>query len=231
MDKITELSVHCEQLVESASSEQSALATLEQLWRRCIEEPTSAEAWEDFLHCCGGTLMAIVRRVATRYGCSGSDAAIEDTYQEVCLKISRKSGKLPAWVLESEASAQRYLSATATNAAIDAIRHRVARRRDVDATVQLEDRVAGLADSCGARSLDHTVLLGEIDAALEGSERDRSIFWLYYKQGFTAQEIACIVSLDLTAKGVESVILRMIERLRLRIGTKKPAAKTAQGLS
>jgi DNA-directed RNA polymerase specialized sigma24 family protein len=46
------------------------------------------------------------------------------------------------------------------------------------------------------------------------SARDRQIFWLYYRQGMSAKEIAAIPSLDLGIKGVESVIGRLNELIR-----------------
>lgn len=43
------------------------------------------------------------------------------------------------------------------------------------------------------------------------------IFLLYYRQGLTASEIAALPSLDLTTKGVESVIARLTYMIRSHI--------------
>ncbi len=46
------------------------------------------------------------------------------------------------------------------------------------------------------------------------SVRDRNLFWLYYRQGLTAQAISQIPSIGLSAKGVESAIARLTRLLR-----------------
>ena len=59
-------------------------------------------------------------------------------------------------------------------------------------------------------------LIGEIDQRLAATEtdRDRNIFWLYYRQGYTARDIASIPNLGLTQKGVESCIYRLTQSVR-----------------
>ena len=51
-------------------------------------------------------------------------------------------------------------------------------------------------------------------APRETVARDRLIFWMYYRQGFTAKAIAAIPSISLTVKGVEGVIQRLTGQLR-----------------
>jgi RNA polymerase sigma-70 factor (ECF subfamily) len=61
------------------------------------------------------------------------------------------------------------------------------------------------------------MLLRDVDDLLKQPpvvERDRQIFWLYYRQGMSAKEIAAISSLNLTIKGVESVIVRLNQFVR-----------------
>src|SRR5262249_19381237 len=63
------------------------------------------------------------------------------------------------------------------------------------------------------------VFLHEIDDHLKSSltgpdqERDRMIFWLYFRQGMSTKEIASLPAVGLSTKGVGSVI----ERLKLCI--------------
>jgi DNA-directed RNA polymerase specialized sigma24 family protein len=49
------------------------------------------------------------------------------------------------------------------------------------------------------------------------SERDRTIFWLHYRQGLTATQIAAIPTLNLTVKGVESTLWRLKELVKHRM--------------
>jgi RNA polymerase sigma-70 factor (ECF subfamily) len=48
-------------------------------------------------------------------------------------------------------------------------------------------------------------------------ERDRLIFWLYYQQGMSAKAIAALPTVGLTAKGVESALLRLTRQVRKRM--------------
>ena len=57
--------------------------------------------------------------------------------------------------------------------------------------------------------------------------RDRTIFWLYYKHGYSAQEIARM-PLDLTTKGVEACLHRLTALLRGYFGTVSPDTQKRQ---
>ena len=48
-------------------------------------------------------------------------------------------------------------------------------------------------------------------------ERDRMIFWLYFRQGMSTKEIASLPTVGLGAKGVGSVIERLKHCIRERI--------------
>jgi RNA polymerase sigma-70 factor (ECF subfamily) len=60
-------------------------------------------------------------------------------------------------------------------------------------------------------------------------ERDRALFWLYYRQGYTAEEIARLPSAGLTAKGVESALRRVTVWLRGEVERKSPDVRTGSG--
>jgi RNA polymerase sigma-70 factor (ECF subfamily) len=71
------------------------------------------------------------------------------------------------------------------------------------------------------------LLLGKIEEVLEevtegsNAERDRMVFWLYYRQGLTASAIAAIPALNLTQKGIESLLSRVTGSLRKQLLRKK----------
>ncbi|HEV7674559.1 MAG TPA: sigma-70 family RNA polymerase sigma factor, partial [Candidatus Angelobacter sp.] len=78
----------------------------------------------------------------------------------------------------------------------------------------------------GPASIEREILLREIDDILSEmatplAARDREIFWLYYRQGFTAQAIAAIPCYKLTTKGVESILYRLTCYVRERLVEKK----------
>jgi RNA polymerase sigma-70 factor (ECF subfamily) len=47
--------------------------------------------------------------------------------------------------------------------------------------------------------------------------RDHTVFWLYYRDGLTASEISRLPGLDLSLKGVESLLLRMARMVKQRL--------------
>jgi len=65
--------------------------------------------------------------------------------------------------------------------------------------------------------------LKEIDEHLKrvltgpDQERDRMIFWLYFRQGMSTKEIASLPTIGLGAKGVGSVIERLKHGIREHI--------------
>jgi DNA-directed RNA polymerase specialized sigma subunit len=67
------------------------------------------------------------------------------------------------------------------------------------------------------------IFLSEIDQYLKtcltgpDQERDRMIFWLYFRQGMSSKEISSLPSIGLSAKGVGSVIERLKHSIRDQI--------------
>jgi RNA polymerase sigma-70 factor (ECF subfamily) len=78
--------------------------------------------------------------------------------------------------------------------------------------------------------LDRDVLIQQIDTCLQElasgpeSERDRKIFWLYYRVGLTASAIAALPSVGLTTKGVESLLFRLTCMIRKAVIREGPSA-------
>jgi DNA-directed RNA polymerase specialized sigma24 family protein len=75
--------------------------------------------------------------------------------------------------------------------------------------------------------IQRAVLFSELDHKLRSAtgttaERDRTIFWLYYLQGLTADEIAGLPASGLSAKGVESALRRITTWLRKELEPIKP---------
>jgi hypothetical protein len=71
--------------------------------------------------------------------------------------------------------------------------------------------------------LERNVLLQQIDACLRtilpgpNADRDRKIFWLYYRGGLTSHAIGSLPNIGLGEKGVESIILRLTRQIRERL--------------
>ena len=74
--------------------------------------------------------------------------------------------------------------------------------------------------------MQRSALLAQLDDKLLSApeivgERDRAFFWLYYREGFTAEEIAGLPDAGLTAKGVESALRRITLWLRGEVEARK----------
>jgi RNA polymerase sigma-70 factor (ECF subfamily) len=103
-------------------------------------------------------------------------------------------------------------------------------------TMQLADDAAPIPEAGAhqAAQMQRSVLLAQLDRKLSSApgviaERDRALFWLYYLQGFTAEEIAAFPLFGLTAKGVESALRRVTTWLRSQIKQPMPVNRTESG--
>ena len=169
---------------------------------------------------------------------------VDDLVQETYLKLFTDNARaLRKFVSHHENAIYGFLKVVAANVAQDHIRCTYSRKRGsgraeeqfVSADVVDRREKASRTDAMAtldawpgaARSLnspddvmDHGILLREIDAILKRHAfrptffRDYSIFWLYYKQGLTAQAIAELHCIGLTVKGVESTLLRLTKLVR-----------------
>jgi RNA polymerase sigma-70 factor (ECF subfamily) len=90
-----------------------------------------------------------------------------------------------------------YLRTIAASVAVDSIRASNAKKRG-------SGRVSQFADE-DASDVIHNA---------EVKNRDRWIFWTYYRHGLTSRAISRIASLNLSQKGVESTIHRMVRQVR-----------------
>ena len=87
-----------------------------------------------------------------------------------------------------------------------------------------------LGGASGVKSSERRILLREIDAALgrlaagPHLDRDRKLFWLYYRVGLTADAIAGPRSIGLSTKGVESSFLRLTRLSRDETVRDRPKA-------
>jgi RNA polymerase sigma-70 factor (ECF subfamily) len=186
--------------------------------RKCQQKP-GAEEWAELIR----SLQPILARVAYRVACEwgvGNASETDDILQESFLKIGAHDGQLLRRLpLDDVGSALAYLKVTTANCARDYLRAKYADKRGQDVTVQVDASMDELLPGADHASLDRNILFLQIDQALDASPRDRSIFWMYYRQGFTANEIAAIPAFGLTQKGVESLLFRYSGLVRKALET------------
>lgn len=195
---------------------------VDDLVRECAAS-TRPDIWAEFLSRFQKLITFMVRRTCRSLGLKAVDA-VEDLVQETYLKLCANDRSLLMHFRPQHAGAfLGYIRAIVTSVVYDYFRSQHAIKRNTDNEVELKTdfgfAVAGYGE---AKWAENEILLGQIDSLLcergmgSAEEKERMIFWLYYRYGLTSAEIASISSLGLTVKGVESVFFRLRKFLRTR---------------
>jgi RNA polymerase sigma-70 factor, ECF subfamily len=200
----------------------------EELFRACAQTGEAA-AWEEFVRRFGRLIARVTLRTAREWGDATPevmDELAQDTYLKLCEQDRRL---LRIFNPRHEGAVYGYLKVVTQNLVRDHFRGLHAQKRGAGAEeASLDAGAESLLDARpqrdGPEAADRQVLLGEIDVHVRQivagphAARDRRIFWLYYRTGWTAKAIAALPGMDLTTKGVESAILRIKEELVRSVG-------------
>ena len=188
--------------------------------------PSDDEAWEEFVSRVGKPISLTVMRTASLWG-EPSRSLVEDLVQMTYLKLWEDSCRhLRDFAIQNPEAILGYIKKTAANSTHDYFKHVHSQSSGGD-----EAHISTSDIDPEARNGDHgsqeriafAVFLNEIDEYLKrcltGSdrERDRMIFWLYFRQGMSTKEIASMLTIGLSAKGVGSVIERLKHCVREQI--------------
>ncbi|MGA2590971.1 MAG: sigma-70 family RNA polymerase sigma factor, partial [Bryobacteraceae bacterium] len=196
------------EVVEDPWGPSSGEESPEDLLRACADM-RDFRAWERFLSRFNPIIVATVVRTSRRYGFDGAGLS-DDLVQEVYLKFSAHEAKVLRQFKPRQypGAVFRYVMVIAANVVHDHFKSKGGKYPDQS---PLSDDVAGPDET------EWRLLLREIDDLLRRppvSERDRHIFWFYYRHGMSAKEIAALSSLKLTTEGVESVLVRLNKLIR-----------------
>jgi RNA polymerase sigma factor (sigma-70 family) len=212
-------------------------ATMNELAKACARS-ADAEEWADFVRRCAplASLMAI--RICRMWLSSPSPATVDDIVQEIFLKLCERERRiLRDFEPRGEDSFLGLLRLVSASVANDYFRRQYsAKRGGKVVTMPLLEDGAQLpaATMQSAADMRKSALMDQLDRKLRAApevigERDRAFFWLYYLQGFTAEEIAALAASGLTAKGVESALRRVTIWLRTQVDGEKPAVRVESG--
>jgi len=206
----------------------SALSS-EELIRACVNTGDT-NAWEEFVRRFRPVIAGTVIRTARRFGENVPqliDDLVQDTYLKIC---SNRCRILREFQPEAAEAIFGLLKTVALSVTQDYFRGRLAGKRHSGWREIALDRYAesALASREGLPPAEREVLMRQIDEQLPAAseaatrERDRQIFWLYYRHGMTTRAIAAIPAIGLTQKGVESAIQRLTHHVRTRLAESKP---------
>ena len=206
-------------------STQYSSLSLKDLVSLCAE-PSDDSAWEEFVVRVGKTISLTVLRTASLWG-ERSQSLVEDLVQLTYLKLCEDNCRhLRDFAIQNPDGILGYLKKVAANATHDYFRHgrsqsaggSQAHVSTSDIDVEAGKEVQGSQDR-----IAFEILLNQIDEHLKrhltgaDQERDRTIFWLYFRQGMSSKEIASLPTIGLGAKGVGSVIERLKHCVREQI--------------
>ena len=190
-----------------------------ELFRLCAEAPTSA-AWVEFLRRYEKLIAITAHRVARHWMPNPTPDDVADLVQNTLLKVVEVGPRaLRRFELRTPEADFGFIKVFTIHSTIDHFKKLGTQKR----TARLEplDDALQIADCCeSGESIERNMLIRQIDDLLrtklstENCERDILVFWLYYRSGLTAQAIADRSPIDLTTKGVESLLHRLTRLIR-----------------
>lgn len=169
-------------------------------------------AWEEFIRRFHIVVHATVARTARRY-LTDPRTLSDDLEQEVFVKFSANGGEvLRRFAPRDPGSAFGYVKVIAARVVHDYFRSQQSKG--------LQEPAASAESIPATDDVDRRMIVRDIDDFLrkDANERDRQIFWLYYVNGMTAREIAALPGIEINAKGVESVLVRLGRSIRQFLG-------------
>lgn len=190
-----------------------------------------AAAWQEFIRRFHRIIAITASRVARRWG-ESSPEVVDDLIQDTYLKLCAESGRvLRHFQSEHPDAIFGFLKVVTANVVNDHFKGLHTAKRGGSQTaepIEEAEPAERTEDAAGLTATERGLLLDEVDACLraeappETRERDRTIFWLYYRQGLTAKEIADLPTIGLSLKGVESTLHRLTQLVRARLVEEHP---------
>jgi DNA-directed RNA polymerase specialized sigma24 family protein len=162
---------------------------------------------------------------------SDSRRPIPETYLRLCARDFRA---LRSFEHRHEGAFLGFVQVVAANIVRDHFRS-VHRNKQTPAELAVEEKLLAAPREAagGIESMERRVLIREIDSQLNlcttgpNQERNRRIFWLHYRSGLSACEIAALPGIGLGPKGVETLILRLRRELGAALARPRESKRSA----
>jgi RNA polymerase sigma-70 factor, ECF subfamily len=181
------------------------------------------EPWREFVYRTQPLIASVIINTVRRWK-QPAPSLVDDLIQDTYVKLFANEKKaLRAIKNEYENTIFGYLKVIASNVVRDHFRQSVNKADEIE----LSDSVLppGPRDRERLEFLHKKEQIKRILETLAASEtydRDVSIFWFFYEQGYTAKEISMLPAVGLTVKGVEAVLFRLARHVREELGLKEP---------
>jgi RNA polymerase sigma-70 factor, ECF subfamily len=211
--------------------------TVEEILHACVQARNTA-AWEEFVRRFHRVIAIVALRTAQRWGESSLhvvDDLVQDTYLKLCADNLRL---LQTFNPTHEAAFYGYIKVLTANLVHDHFKAARTLRRNGNSETLASGPLAEFRHASGQKadinSGEHYIVLHDINVCLRtiatgaNAERDRRIFWLYYRVGLSAKAISDLPSIGLATKGVESTLLRMTQHVREYFAQKIPRKRDKQ---
>jgi RNA polymerase sigma-70 factor (ECF subfamily) len=179
--------------------------------------------WAEFIRRSQPLIAGVVVKTVRRWT-TPSPALVDDLVQDTYVKLwANNLGALRQFVCRHENALFGFLKVVAANTVQDYFRCSYSQKRGCGKDEEDLDQATIRGVAGCSEDVERGILLREIDnylqmcAAGPNHARDCAIFWLYYRQGLTAKQISQLGDINLTVKGVESMVLRLTRLIKFKM--------------
>ncbi|HEY7406541.1 MAG TPA: sigma-70 family RNA polymerase sigma factor [Candidatus Angelobacter sp.] len=202
---------------------QEAEIPIRELLNLCLGSEDQ-ELWQKFARRTQPLIANVIINTLRRWR-EPSPSLVDDLIQDTYLKLFANDRKALRGIRnEHENAIFGYLRVAASNTTIDHFRQPKNKVPEVELTDPVVPPSPDGLDRIGferEKEKIHAILQS---LPSETRPRDQAIFWLYYEQGYTAKEISFLPHIELSVKGVESTLQRLVRLVRERLGSDENAA-------
>lgn len=198
----------------------------------CLDSQDEA-AWTEFVRRFQPHIARVVYKCVSRRERLKPDL-VDDLAQETFLKLCANNFKaLRGFDFQHDNAFFGFLKVVASHVVEDYFRKKLAEKHGGRLEeVDIEDvRIAVSFRPHSAHPAEDAILMAQIDRCLaklasdQNFTRDYAIFWLYYRQGLTANAISQLPGITLGVKGVESTLLRLTRFVRACLTAPPPSPR------
>jgi|SRR5579864_754012 len=195
----------------------------EELVQLCLASRDEV-VWAEFVRRFQTLIASVIVKCLFHHSVRPNSTLVDDLVQETyCKKICANEFKaLRNFKFRHENALHGFLKVMAANVVEDYFRGLNSQKRGSGRTAEDLEAVQTTTHAASdfLHSVHRRIQVKEIEMRLQelagepNFARDSMIFWLYYRDGLTAQAISQLPEIELTVKGVESTLLRLIKWLR-----------------